>query len=59
MFCTNCSKEITEGETYTVDYKPMCENCAIETGLFPLEPTESRRDKISEKGRHLTVSDPD
>jgi hypothetical protein len=59
MFCTNCSKEINEGETYTVDYKPMCEDCAIETGLFPLEHTSSSRDKISEKGRQLTVRDPD
>ncbi len=38
----------------------MCDDCAMKAGLFPLGHTESRRDKISEKGRCLiTVPKPD
>ena len=55
MLCNGCSIEISEKETYTVEGKRMCEDCAINAGLFPLEHTGSRRDKISEKGRHLTL----
>lgn len=57
MTCTNCGKEMTEDDAYTVDHKPMCEDCAIQVGLFPLEHTGLLRDKISETGLYLTVTD--
>lgn len=44
----------TIDDTYTVGAKPMCEDCAMKVGLFPLGHTGSRRDKISEHGRYLT-----
>ena len=55
MLCKGCGKEISEDEIYTYEDKQMCEDCAIDAGLFPLGHTGSRRDKISEKGRHLTL----
>ena len=55
MLCKGCGKEISENGTYTYDGKRMYEDCAINAGLFPLEHTGSRRDKISEKGRRLTL----
>jgi hypothetical protein len=55
MLCKACAKEITENEIYTVEGKHMCEDCAINTGLFPLGHTGLRRDKISEEGRYLTL----
>lgn len=55
MLCKDCGKEISEDEIYTYEGKQMCEDCAIDAGLFPLGHTGSRRDKISEKGRHLTL----
>ena len=55
MLCNGCGKEISEKETYTVEGRRMCEDCAINAGLFPLGHTGSRRDKISEKGRQLTM----
>ena len=55
MLCTNCGRDFPESEIYTVDRKQMCEDCAIKVGLFPLEHTGLRRDKISERGRRLTV----
>ena len=54
MLCKACGEEITKNETYTVEGKRMCEDCAINAGLFPLGHIGSRRDKISEKGRYLT-----
>jgi hypothetical protein len=55
MLCKVCGKEISEDETYTYEGKRMCEECAIGAGLFPLGHTGLRRDKISEKGRYLTL----
>ena len=59
MRCKGCGKEIAENEIYIYEGKRMCEDCAINTGLFPLGHTGSRRDKISEKGRHLTLPELD
>lgn len=53
--CSNCRKEVSENESYTYEGKCVCEDCAINAGLFPLGHSGSRRDKISEKGRHLTL----
>ena len=52
--CEKCGKDYPEQDIYTVDNKKMCEDCAIQDGLFPLEHTGGRRDKISERGRVLT-----
>ena len=57
MLCSSCGKEISENEAYTLDGKRMCEDCAMQAGLYPLGHTGVRRDKISEKGRCLTVPD--
>ena len=59
MACSSCGKEISKNEEYLYAGKLMCENCAIRAGLYPLSHTGSRRDKISEKGRCLTVPTPD
>ena len=53
--CNSCAKEISENEVYIYEDKRMCEDCAIKVGLYPLSHTGSRRDKISEKGRILTI----
>ena len=55
MKCKACGKKILENEIYTIEGKRMCEDCAINAGLFPLGHTGLRRDKISEKGRYLTL----
>jgi hypothetical protein len=55
MLCNVCDKEITEDETYSFGGKCMCEDCAIKEGLYPLGHTGLRRDKISERGRRLTL----
>ena len=59
MVCSGCGKEISENDTYIVEGKKKCEDCAIATGLFPIGHTGERRDKISEKGRQLTLPDYD
>ena len=59
MYCSNCSKEISENQIYRCEGKQICEDCAINAGLFPLGHTGLRRDKISEKGRCLTTIKPD
>ena len=56
--CSSCWKEISEKEVYTYEDKLMCDDCAMKAGLFPLGHTGQRRDKISEKGRYLTVPRP-
>ena len=53
--CDLCGKAVREENIYLRDNKAMCEECAMMTGLFPLGHTGVRRDKISEKGRQLTV----
>ncbi len=55
MLCSDCNKEISESEIYTYEGKRVCEDCAIKSGLYPLGHTGLRRDKISEKGRRLTL----
>ena len=55
MTCSACGKELSEGDTYLYEGKKMCEDCAIADGLFPLGHTGLRRDKISEKGRQLSL----
>ena len=50
-----CNKAFSEKDIYTVAGKSLCEDCAIEAGLYPLGHTGSRRDKISERGRRLTI----
>ena len=59
MKCSACGKEIFKNDTYVVEGRNMCEDCAISAGLFPLGHTGLRRDKISEKGRRLTLPDYD
>jgi len=59
MTCINCGKEFSEKDIYTYEGKQMCEDCIIKAGLYPLGRTGLRRDKISEKGRRLTVHKPD
>ena len=59
MLCSDCRKEIPENDTYTYEGKLVCEDCAIKSGLYPLGHTGLRRDRISEKGRRLTVPKPD
>jgi hypothetical protein len=59
MACSSCGKVISENEEYLFAGKPRCEDCAIKAGLYPLSHTGLRRDKISEKGRCLTVPKPD
>ncbi len=59
MLCNGCSKEISENDVYSYEGKQMCEDCIIKAGLYPLGHTGLRRDKISEKGRRLTVPKPD
>ena len=39
---------------YTMGRDILCEDCAVQRGLFPLGHTGLRRDRISEKGRRLT-----
>ena len=58
MSCSSCNREISENEIYTFGGKPMCEDCAIKAGLFHLSHTGLCRDKISEKGRRLTIPKP-
>lgn len=55
MLCSVCGKRISENEIYTYEGKSMCEDCAINSGLYPLGHTGLRRDKISERGRRLTL----
>lgn len=57
ILCGNCGMEISKNEVYTCNEKDMCEDCAMQTGLYPLGHTGARRDKISEKGRCLAVPD--
>jgi hypothetical protein len=57
--CTSCNMEISENQAYAVEGKVMCENCALKAGLYPLGHTGARRDRISEKGRCLTLPKPD
>ena len=53
--CSSCDKKISENEIYTCEGNLICEDCAMKAGLFPLEHTGARRDKVSERGRHLTI----
>ena len=55
MLCETCEKEFPKDEIYSYEGKRMCEDCAIDAGLFPLGHTGLRRDKISEKGRYLSL----
>ena len=55
MLCSECKRESSERDIYTIDGRKLCEDCAMDTGLFPLEHTGSHRDKISERGRRLTL----
>jgi hypothetical protein len=57
--CSSCGKELSADDAYHYEGKPMCDDCAMTAGLFPLGHTGLRRDKISEKGRVLTVPKPD
>lgn len=57
MRCTNCEREISENEGYSLNDKAVCEDCFIKAGLYPLRHTGSYFDKIAEKGRRLTVPD--
>ena len=53
--CSSCGKKLFENEVYLHEGNCMCDNCAMKAGLFPLEHTGARRDKISERGRRLTI----
>ena len=39
MICPKCTKDYKDGDFSTVNNEKMCEDCAIESGLFPLEHT--------------------
>lgn len=56
--CGRCRKPLGPDEVYGGDGCRMCDDCAMTAGLFPLEHTGPRRDRISERGRHLTVPKP-
>ena len=56
--CGSCGKKISEKDVYTYGGNRMCDDCAMKAGLFPLEHTGARQDKISEKGRRLTIPKP-
>jgi hypothetical protein len=56
--CSNCGKKLSEKDIYIFEGKRMCDVCAMKAGLFPLEHTGARRDKISERGRRLTIPKP-
>ena len=56
--CSKCGKKISENDVYIFKNAQMCDDCAMKTGLFPLEHTGARRDKISERGRYLTIPKP-
>ena len=53
--CSSCGKMLSEDDVYVYDNKHMCDDCAMKAGLFSLEHTGARRDKISERGRRLTI----
>ena len=53
--CSHCGKPLGKETLYIVEEKEMCEDCGMTAGLFPLEHTGARRDKISERGRRLTI----
>jgi rRNA maturation endonuclease Nob1 len=55
-WCTGCKKRVPQNDMYLIEGHTLCEDCAIKKGLFPLEHTGSRRDKISERGRYLINS---
>ena len=56
--CSGCDKKLSENDIYIYEGRYMCDDCAMKAGLFPLEHTGARRDKISERGRRLTVPKP-
>ena len=56
--CCHCVKKLSKDDIYIFEGKHMCDDCAIKAGLFPLEHTGARRDKISERGRRLTIRKP-
>jgi hypothetical protein len=56
--CCHCDKKLSEDDIYIFEGKHMCDDCAMKAGLFPLEHTGARRDKISERGRRLTIPKP-
>lgn len=53
--CEQCEKELKDDDVYLFNQVELCESCALTSGLFPLEHTGLRQDKISERGRKLTV----
>lgn len=56
--CCRCGKKISEDDIYIYEGNRMCDDCAMKAGLFPLGHTGARRDKISERGRRLTIQKP-
>jgi hypothetical protein len=55
MDCFRCDKEIAEGEIYTHKGQPMCEDCLMYIGLFPLEHSGQYRSlfHIKDSNRHI------
>lgn len=53
--CKSCRKKLSESDVYLYEGNQMCDDCAMKAGLFPLEHTGARRDKISERGRRLNI----
>ena len=43
MHCSRCDKELEESEFHTHKGRPICEDCLIRIGLFPLEHTGQHR----------------
>ena len=53
MICEKSGRDCPEEDIYSVNRKNLCEDRAIADGLFVLEHTGGRRDKISGRGRDL------
>lgn len=53
--CSHCGKKLSKNDIYNYEGERMCDDCAMKAGLFPLEHTGARRDKIAERGRRLTI----
>ena len=49
--CIRCRKEIPEEKTYSHQGKILCEDCALQAGLFPLGHTGQHKKSFYIKDR--------